>query len=214
MRAPADDPSDVPVASPASSASGSEEPAQQRQYPHQPAARRRSLMRALGEFVTSGVSSPEPATAWNFSTMGGQAEGQDGPSDPESDLIENIARAMRNPPLMRRLASVGADHGEAGDALPSSAPPPPATPAEVAVAEPPGAVTPVSTPPAEDDLSRIKRRLAEAEESFTLPPQSAEWLGKARRERTRARLRNAVAWLATLAIGGAIIAATLAMLQP
>ena len=46
---------------------------------------------------------------------------------------------------------------------------------------------------------------------FASPP-AAEWLGKARRERTRARLRNGLAWVATLAIGGGIVAATMLML--
>ena len=47
-----------------------------------------------------------------------------------------------------------------------------------------------------------------------MPPSSAEWLGKAQRERSRARLRNVAAWVATLAIGASIIATTALMLQP
>ena len=43
-------------------------------------------------------------------------------------------------------------------------------------------------------------------------PLSAEWLGKARRERNRARLTNVVAWIATLAIGGGIVTAAMLML--
>jgi hypothetical protein len=46
---------------------------------------------------------------------------------------------------------------------------------------------------------------------FSAPP-SVAWLGKARRQRNRARLRNALAWLATLAIGGGIVAGTMLML--
>jgi hypothetical protein len=47
----------------------------------------------------------------------------------------------------------------------------------------------------------------------TSPPRSAAWLGKARRERNRARLMNAFAWLSTVAIGGTIIASTIVALQ-
>jgi len=47
----------------------------------------------------------------------------------------------------------------------------------------------------------------------TSPPRSAAWLGKARRERNRARLMNALAWLSTVAIGGTIIASTIVALQ-
>jgi hypothetical protein len=47
----------------------------------------------------------------------------------------------------------------------------------------------------------------------TSPPRSAAWLGKARRERNRARLMNAFAWLWTVAIGGTIIASTIVALQ-
>jgi hypothetical protein len=47
----------------------------------------------------------------------------------------------------------------------------------------------------------------------TTPPRSADWLGKARRERNRARLMNAFAWLSTVAIGGTIIASTIVALQ-
>ena len=46
---------------------------------------------------------------------------------------------------------------------------------------------------------------------FSTPP-SAEWLGKARRERNRARLNNAIAWVATLIIGGSIVMAAMLML--
>lgn len=49
-------------------------------------------------------------------------------------------------------------------------------------------------------------------EPVTTPASTAEWLGKARRERNRARVSNAVAWLATLVIGGAIISATMLLL--
>jgi hypothetical protein len=45
------------------------------------------------------------------------------------------------------------------------------------------------------------------------PPASAEWLNKAQRERRRARWRTLFAWIATLAIGATIIAATLQALQ-
>jgi len=47
----------------------------------------------------------------------------------------------------------------------------------------------------------------------TWPPQTADWLGKAQRERNRARMKNALAWLSTVAIGGTIIVTTMMVLQ-
>jgi hypothetical protein len=75
-------------------------------------------------------------------------------------------------------------------------------------------ITPGSFAGIGSDLDEIKRRVEEAEAGWTVPPRSAEWLGKARREHRRALLRNAAAWMATIFIGGSIIAATALMLQP
>ena len=129
---------------------------------------------------------------------------------------------------MRRLASVEAEFGENPELAPAPA---------VAPALAPAPRTPSLSAPAFDrhadsftaiaagigitpssfggsNLDEIKRRVEEAEAGWTVPPRSAEWLGKAKREHRRARLRNAAAWMATIFIGGSIIAATALMLQP
>lgn len=146
--------------------------------------------------------------------MGAQAKiFADAGADLEHDLVENIARAMKSRPLMRRLANV--EVPPIGDLPPleieAEPPPPEHLPDPERVAETPA---PEPTPTAEDPLAIFRQRLEEAEDSWTMPPSSAEWLGKAQRERARARLRNAAAWLATLIIGGSIITATALMLQP
>jgi hypothetical protein len=127
---------------------------------------------------------------------------------PEHDLVENIARAMQHRPLMRRLANVdgAADQGFASPSAFESAP---------AISDslaPSDELTPMLAT-SETELERMQRRVAEAEE-WTLPPRSAEWLDKAQRERNRARLRNFLAWVATLTIGAAIIAVTALIVQP
>ena len=136
--------------------------------------------------------------------------------EPEPDLVEDIARAMRSSPLMRRLASIGAEFGEWPQAAPAAAPPQLApslsAPMDTFTAIAAGiGIAPVTS--SGSDLDVIKRRVEEAEAGWTMPPRSAEWLGKAKREHRRALLRNAAAWLATLFIGGSIIAATALMLQ-
>jgi hypothetical protein len=134
-------------------------------------------------------------------------------ADPEQDLVENIARAMQNRPLMRRLANVEAAYSDAPVAELST---PAEAPAEEAPSPPVEAEAPPleTAPPVEGELAKIKRLVEEAEEGWVMAPSSAEWLGKAQRERSRARLRNAAAWVATFAIGGSIIATTALMLQP
>jgi hypothetical protein len=171
-------------------------------------------MGALGE-PASGVFAAEPATSWNFDAMGAQSIVKDDvAADPEQDLVENIARAMQNRPLMRRLANVEAAYSGApvAELLTPAAPPAeetPSPPAEAAETPPLETASPV-----ESELAKIKRLVEEAEEGWVMPPSSADWLGKAQRERSRARLRNAAAWIATFAIGGSIIATTALMLQP
>jgi hypothetical protein len=129
------------------------------------------------------------------------------PSDQQHDLVESIARAMRKPPLMRRLASIEAEF--AGNEQPAAhaAPVPPPVPAAAIESAAVGSLAAAS------DLEAVKRRVEEADAGFVMPPHSAEWLGKARRERNRAILHNVAAWFATLFIGGTIIAATALMLQ-
>ena len=119
----------------------------------------------------------------------------------DPDLVENIARAMRKPALMRRLASIEAEFTgqEPPVVYAAHVPPPlPASPAESA---------PVESPLAASDLEAVKRHVEEADSGFVMPPHSAEWLGKARRERRRTILHNLAAWFATLFIGGMIIVA-------
>jgi hypothetical protein len=129
---------------------------------------------------------------------------------PERDLVENIARAMQHRPLMRRLANVEAEF--------SDAPPPP--PSNGAGAAAPSlqedfAIRPLTASRSAEAVAKVDRRIeAAADDAWAPPPSSAEWLGKAQRERNRARLRNAAAWLATFAIGGTIIATTALLLQP
>jgi hypothetical protein len=68
--------------------------------------------------------------------------------------------------------------------------------------------------PSPADIAPIDQLMEEFGDSMeaTTPP-SAAWLQKAQRERRRARRRTLLAWLATLTIGAAIIAATLQGLQ-
>jgi hypothetical protein len=163
-------------------------------------------LHALDEPAAGDVRPHHPASSWNFDTMGAHSKTSNArPAGPERDLVEDIARAMQNRPLMRRLASLEADYG--GGARAPAAPelPPPAAPAFDAAA---------LSQFEEDPLAAIQRRVEEADVGWAMPPASAEWLGKAQRERNRARLRNAIAWMATLAIGGAIIATTALMLKP
>lgn len=181
--------------------------------------RRRSLMSALAEPAVSDVVPPEPETSWNFTAMGAAEPKDDASARPEPDLVENIARAMQNRPLMRRLANLA---GEDANAVLDRVPPPLAEPMrepalEGAFATPETLLEPADFAPAppepETELERMKRRILEAE-GWSMPPQSAEWLDKAQRERNRTRLRNFVAWMATLAIGGTIIATTALIMQP
>jgi len=121
-------------------------------------------------------------------------------NDLERDLAEEIARAMqRRPPLMNRLAEVGPAPAGATDHMP------PLSITEES-ADPPHLNGATSAP--------IEQLMEELGEPVTTPASTAEWLGKARRERSRARLRNAAAWLATLIIGGSIISMTVLMLHP
>ena len=143
--------------------------------------------------------------------MAAHAELKDFVPDSERALAQEIAKAMQ-PPLMSRLARIQGSFGEiasadAADTPPAPMPPPvPAPPMPVA-AQPAAAIAARLAPsPALMDLIAD-----DPDAGFTTPP-SAAWLGKARRERNRARLRNALAWVATLAIGGGIVGATMLML--
>jgi hypothetical protein len=198
------------VASTASSAAGYDAASQRHLL--RPARHRRSLSRALGEVDLSVALLSQPANSWDFVAMGSRAKTD---IEPEQALVDDIARAMQNPPLMRRLASIGSEFGEAPPAVAVSPPqlaPSLSAPLDSFTAIAAGiGIAPLTS--AVSDLDLIKRRVEEAEAGWTLPPRSAEWLGKARREHRRTLLRNAAAWLATLFIGGTIIVATALMLQ-
>jgi hypothetical protein len=207
------------VASTASSAAGYDAASHQQQHLLRPARQRRSLSRALDETDLSGLFREE-ANSWNFVAMGSRAKTD---NEPEQALVENIARAMENRPLMRRLASIEAEFGDAP--LPGpfhTLTPPQLGPALAApsLSAPMDSFTAIAAgigiaplTSGVRDLDLIKRRVEEAEAGWTLPPRSSEWLGMARREHRRTLLRNAAAWLATLFIGGSIIVATALMLQ-
>ncbi len=136
-------------------------------------------------------------------------------AEAEQDLVENIARAMQNRPLMRRLANVEAAYSDAPEAVAEFLAQPEAPAEETPSSPVEGEAAPLaSAAPVESELAVIERRVEEAEEGWLMPPSSAEWLDKAQRERNHARLRNAAAWAATLLIGGSIIATTALMLQP
>lgn len=114
-------------------------------------------------------------------------------SELERNLAEEIARAMRRKPLMSRIDSVAPD----------------AT-ARNAAARDDQAPEPEEVPHASELAP--DRHLEDFDEPVTTPASTAKWLGKARRERNRARARHTVAWLATLVIGGTIISATFLLL--
>jgi hypothetical protein len=167
--------------------------------------RRTTFMRASDALVVRGVPPPDAETLWNFTTMAAPPPVKDDiEAELEDDLVDEIARAMKRRPLMNRLAHVQSAYGELPSVLlPSAAPSvPPPIPQTYAA--------PLALEP--DDQVSIDQLMEEFEEE-TKTPTSAEWLGKARRERSRARLRNLTGWLATIAIGGSIILITAMMLQ-
>jgi len=126
--------------------------------------------------------------------MAAHAELKDAVPDSERALAQEIARAMQ-PPLMSRLARIQSTFAQPAE---------PNHEAQAAADAPPA--LPMQPSPALLDLIAD-----DPEAGFSTPP-SAAWLGKARRERNRTRLHNALAWLATLAIGGAIVAGAMLML--
>ena len=128
--------------------------------------------------------------------------------DPELEryLVEEIARASRRSPLMKRLQRVEAAYSELPGRHPgtTAAPTPPPLPSLEVAPEPPTSA----------EFAPIAQLMEEFGETLGAePPASAEWLNKAQRERRRARWRTLFAWIATLAIGATIIAATLQALQ-
>jgi hypothetical protein len=175
----------------------------------------RSSVPAAGEAPAQSTPATEPL--WNFIPMDAETgphatETEDHDPELERYLVEEIARAKRRRPLMRRLERVEEAYAELPGKLPGAlarSEPPPLPPLG-----PMEAVEPMahdSSAPANG--AHIDQLMEEFGDACTPPPASAEWLAKAQRERRRARLRAFFAWIATLAIGAGIIAATMEMLQ-
>lgn len=187
-------------------------PRQNRLHPSSRAAQlqRASPSRALQETVVSGVIQPHLTTSRNPIPMATQVGANlHEATQSERDLAAEIARAMHRRPLMKRLAriesvyvSVPTENGSTQSGEPNSAP----ILSSPAMLSQPAALTlsPAHHAPVEHCQPQSER---------TSPPRSAEWLGKARRQRNRERLKNALAWLSTMAIGGTIIASTVVALQ-
>lgn len=158
----------------------------------------------------SGVVPPQPESRGISAAMSAHAELKDTVPESERALAQEIAKAMQ-PPLMSRLARLQGSFGEltSVDAM-EEAPAAPVVPPPVPAPQLPIAAQPAAAIAARLAPSPALRDLMadDPDACFSAPP-SAAWLGKARRERNRARLRNALAWLATLAIGGGIVAATM-----
>jgi len=178
--------------------------------------RRDLSSRVLSDSVMSGVAHLHPVTSRNPATMAAQANPNlHEPIQSERDLAAEIARVMHQRPLMNRLARV--DSAYAG--APQDKGPPdevPAQPREHSsppVLQQPMPSKPVGTTSSQTQAAHGATIERQPQRERTSPPRSAAWLGKARRERNRARLMNAFAWLWTVAIGGTIIASTIVALQ-
>ncbi len=179
--------------------------------------RRDLSSRVLSESVMSGVAHPHPVTSRNPATMAAQANPNlHEPIQSERDLAVEIARVMHQRPLMNRLARV--ESAYAG-APPDKGPPPdqgsaqPREHSSPPVLQQPMPSKPVGTTSSQTQAAHGATIERQPQRERTSPPRSAAWLGKARRERNRARLMNAFAWLSTVAIGGTIIASTIVALQ-
>lgn len=168
---------------------------------------------ALPVSMARGVVQPHPATSRNSIPMAAQAKTSlYEPAESETDLAAEIARAIHRRPLMNRLAQVkpayaGEPHENGSTHLgdPGSAPvlSPTTMPSQPVVA--------ASSPVQAAYCTPIEG--LQPQQERTSPPQTANWLGKAQRERNRARIKNALAWLSTVAIGGTIIVTTMMVLQ-
>ena len=134
--------------------------------------------------------------------MAAQVERKDTVPESERALAQEIAKAMQ-PPLMSRLARIQSSFGELEESGTEHDSPAPAA----------GTPPPVPEATAPSPMSAAMRDLIadDPDAGFSTPP-SAAWLGKARHERNRARLNNAIAWVATLIIGGSIVMAAMLML--
>lgn len=154
-------------------------------------------------FFANGDSEP----VWDFIPADPDA-GSILTEDPELEryLVEEIARASRRRPLMKRLQRVEAAYSELPGRLSGTAAPPTPPPLP--------SLKVVSETPSPTDVAPIDQLMEEFGGSWAgEAPASAEWLDKAQRERRRARWRTLFAWIATLAIGAAIIAVTMQALE-
>ena len=179
--------------------------------------RRDLSSRVLSESVMSGVAHPHPVTSRNPATMAAQANPNlHEPIQSERDLAAEIARVMHQRPLMNRLARVESAYAGAppDEGPPDEVPPQPREHSSPPVLrQPPMPSKPVGTTSSQTQAAHGATIERQPLRERTTPPRSADWLGKARRERNRARLMNAFAWLSTVAIGGTIIASTIVALQ-
>ena len=178
--------------------------------------RRDLSSRVLSESVMSGVAHPHPVTSRNPATMAAQANPNlHEPIQSERDLAAEIARVMHQRPLMNRLARVESAYAGAppDKGPPDERPPQPREHSSPPVLQQPMPSKPVGTTSSQTQAAHGATIERQPQRERTSPPRSAAWLGKARRERNRARLMNAFAWLSTVAIGGTIIASTIVALQ-
>lgn len=160
----------------------------------------------------SGVCATQPEPRGISTPMAAHAELKDTVPESERALAQEIAKAMQ-PPLMSRLARIQGSFGELAsvdvvEEAPAAPVPPPIPAPQMPVAAQPAAVMAARLAPSPALMDLIAD---DPDAGFSAPP-SAAWLGKARRERNRARLRNGLAWVATFGIGGGIVTATMLML--
>jgi hypothetical protein len=127
----------------------------------------------------------------------------DGPEDRQ--LADDIARVMHHRPLMSRLARVETAHGEAAGFVAKSA-------TRLAPNLPAPAAAETLPPPISADPRSLEEVIDDLDHVATTPP-SATWLDTARREHRRERMRNAMAWVTTLAIAGTIVAIAFLLLR-
>jgi len=180
-----------------------------------------SLTSASPEPFVLSVSEPLTASKWIAATMDSKARTKRAePTADEAQLADEIARAMHDRPLMSRLQRVGHAYpaepnsnvyplrGPMNPGLAAQPPPIPAyayEPNRFEAAERAALDT--------NETAAVFGFHADNDDVVVVPPPSAEWLEKARRDRSIARLRDVLAWVATVAIGGAIISATMLIMN-
>lgn len=180
-----------------------------------------SLNLAAQEPFVHSLSDPLTSSKWIAATLGSQPRPTRAePTPDEAQLADEIARVMHDRPLMSRLERVGQAYGTE----PSG---------RVHTLRPPMHPRVAATPPPVPSYAYEPNRFQAAEQAaidsaqtaavfgfradnddvVVVPPPSAEWLEKARRERSIARLRNVLAWAAAIGIGAGIISAATLILS-